>query len=175
MHGPSLPQRKDALRSEKLMHCKKRILHCFSSCTPNTRCDGTGAAKLTAAEACCARKYRHFGEQKQRCCRRSLPHASCAAPGAIQVAAAKACCGTHQLSRWLPENKAMNELYLERFVNIATGQVIMDGNARWARRRGLPVSAGHARGVEALCGVIQACCEWGIPALTVRQPCSTLN
>lgn len=100
MHGPSLPQRKDALRSDKLMHWKKRKLHC--SGTPDTRCDGTGAAKLTAAEACRARKYRHFGEQELRCCRRGLQHASCAAPGAIQVAAAKACCGTHQLSQRLP-------------------------------------------------------------------------
>jgi undecaprenyl pyrophosphate synthase len=49
-------------------------------------------------------------------------------------------------------------------------QIIMDGNARWARRRALPVSAGHAQGVEALRRVVAACLEWGIPALTVRGP-----
>ena len=49
-------------------------------------------------------------------------------------------------------------------------QIIMDGNARWARRRALPVSAGHAQGVEALRRVVAACLEWGIPALTVRRP-----
>jgi len=46
----------------------------------------------------------------------------------------------------------------------------MDGNARWARRHALPVSAGHAQGVEALRRVVAACLEWGIPALTVRRP-----
>lgn len=45
--------------------------------------------------------------------------------------------------------------------------VIMDGNARWARERGLPVSAGHERGVDALRLVVRCCRAWGVPALTV--------
>lgn len=45
--------------------------------------------------------------------------------------------------------------------------VIMDGNARWAQRQGLPVAIGHQRGVEALRMLVQCCCEWSIPCLTV--------
>ncbi len=45
--------------------------------------------------------------------------------------------------------------------------IIMDGNGRWARRRGLPRSAGHAAGTEALRDIIRACDDWGIEALSI--------
>lgn len=45
--------------------------------------------------------------------------------------------------------------------------IIMDGNGRWAKRRGLPRSAGHAAGTEALRDIIRACDDWGIEALTI--------
>ena len=45
--------------------------------------------------------------------------------------------------------------------------IIMDGNGRWARARGLPRLAGHRAGVENLRRVIEACIEFGIPYLTV--------
>lgn len=45
--------------------------------------------------------------------------------------------------------------------------VIMDGNGRWATKRGLPRSAGHAAGVEALRDVIRASDDWGIQCLTI--------
>ncbi|GAB4824520.1 hypothetical protein Ancab_007396 [Ancistrocladus abbreviatus] len=45
--------------------------------------------------------------------------------------------------------------------------VIMDGNVRWATRRGLPSSAGHEEGVQSLKKVIEMCCKWGIKVLTV--------
>lgn len=45
--------------------------------------------------------------------------------------------------------------------------IILDGNRRWARARGLPERAGHAAGVGALRTVVAACVAWGIPALTV--------
>jgi undecaprenyl diphosphate synthase len=45
--------------------------------------------------------------------------------------------------------------------------VIMDGNRRWARARGLPDRAGHTAGVDALQTAVAACLDWGIPALTV--------
>ncbi|WP_217267391.1 isoprenyl transferase [Thermanaeromonas sp. C210] len=45
--------------------------------------------------------------------------------------------------------------------------IIMDGNGRWALRRGLPRAAGHRAGVEALREVVKACLEWGIQILTV--------
>jgi undecaprenyl diphosphate synthase len=44
--------------------------------------------------------------------------------------------------------------------------VIMDGNGRWAVRRGLPRTAGHKAGVEALKGVVKACPDLGIEVLT---------
>ena len=45
--------------------------------------------------------------------------------------------------------------------------IIMDGNGRWATSRGLPRSAGHAAGVEALRDVIRASDDWGIQCLTI--------
>jgi undecaprenyl diphosphate synthase len=45
--------------------------------------------------------------------------------------------------------------------------IIMDGNGRWARARGLPRMAGHRAGVENLRRVIEACVEFGIQYLTV--------
>ena len=45
--------------------------------------------------------------------------------------------------------------------------IIMDGNGRWAQERGLPRSAGHAAGTEALRDIIQACDDWGIYALSI--------
>ena len=45
--------------------------------------------------------------------------------------------------------------------------IIMDGNGRWAQNRGLPRSAGHAAGTEALREIIRATDDWGIAALTI--------
>lgn len=45
--------------------------------------------------------------------------------------------------------------------------IIMDGNGRWAVNRGLPRSAGHAAGTEALREIIRATDDWGIGALTI--------
>ena len=45
--------------------------------------------------------------------------------------------------------------------------VIMDGNGRWARSRGLPRIAGHRRGVESVRAVIEECCRLGIGQLTL--------
>jgi undecaprenyl diphosphate synthase len=42
----------------------------------------------------------------------------------------------------------------------------MDGNGRWAKRRGLPRIMGHQRGVDALKDLLRCCRDWGIPALT---------
>jgi len=44
--------------------------------------------------------------------------------------------------------------------------VIMDGNGRWARQRGLPRVMGHRAGVEALKRTLRLCSDWGIGALT---------
>jgi len=45
--------------------------------------------------------------------------------------------------------------------------IIMDGNGRWASRRGLPRSVGHRRGVEAVRRTVRAAIELGIPYLTI--------
>ena len=45
--------------------------------------------------------------------------------------------------------------------------IILDGNGRWAQSRGLPRSAGHASGTEALRDIIRASDDWGIEALSL--------
>ncbi|HLO01882.1 MAG TPA: isoprenyl transferase [Symbiobacteriaceae bacterium] len=44
--------------------------------------------------------------------------------------------------------------------------VIMDGNGRWAQRRGLPRPLGHRAGVEALKGIVRAVPDFGVEMLT---------
>ncbi|EDX73743.1 undecaprenyl diphosphate synthase [Coleofasciculus chthonoplastes PCC 7420] len=44
--------------------------------------------------------------------------------------------------------------------------VIMDGNGRWAKRRGIPRIMGHRRGVDTLKQLLRCCDDWGIQALT---------
>ncbi len=44
--------------------------------------------------------------------------------------------------------------------------VIMDGNGRWAKSRGLPRIRGHQKGVDTLKDLLRCCKDWGIPALT---------
>ncbi len=45
--------------------------------------------------------------------------------------------------------------------------IIMDGNGRWAKRRGLPRSAGHKAGAENLIKIAEECEKIGIKYLTV--------
>lgn len=45
--------------------------------------------------------------------------------------------------------------------------IIMDGNGRWARKRGVPRVAGHRAGAENLRRIINACVEFGIKILTI--------
>ncbi len=45
--------------------------------------------------------------------------------------------------------------------------VIMDGNGRWAARRGLPRAAGHRAGVEPVRMAVETCARLGIQALTL--------
>lgn len=45
--------------------------------------------------------------------------------------------------------------------------IIMDGNGRWALKRGLPRLAGHKAGTENLRRVIRACVEFGVKYLTI--------
>ena len=45
--------------------------------------------------------------------------------------------------------------------------IIMDGNRRWAKKRNLPIAAGHKAGAETLQKIIEVSMELGIKYLTV--------
>lgn len=45
--------------------------------------------------------------------------------------------------------------------------IIMDGNGRWARARGLPRAIGHHRGAEAVRRAVEASIEFGVKYLTL--------
>src|SRR5437763_16866523 len=45
--------------------------------------------------------------------------------------------------------------------------IIMDGNGRWARRRGLPRVAGHRAGIRAVREVVEGSAELGVGVLTL--------
>jgi undecaprenyl diphosphate synthase len=45
--------------------------------------------------------------------------------------------------------------------------IIMDGNRRWARARGVPEAQGHAAGVEAIRPIVRHCTAIGVEALTI--------
>lgn len=61
--------------------------------------------------------------------------------------------------------------------------IIMDGNGRWAKARGLPRSAGHKAGAEAMRKVLRAAGEAGVECLTIyafssenwRRPAEEIN
>ena len=61
--------------------------------------------------------------------------------------------------------------------------IIMDGNRRWARSRGMPPMFGHQRGAEAVRRTVEGCREHGIRYLTLfafssenwRRPASEVN
>lgn len=45
--------------------------------------------------------------------------------------------------------------------------IIMDGNRRWARERGVPIAQGYRRGIEALRAAVRAAISSGVSRLTV--------
>jgi undecaprenyl diphosphate synthase len=45
--------------------------------------------------------------------------------------------------------------------------IIMDGNGRWAQRRGLPRIVGHRRGIESVRAVVEEGCRLGLDQLTL--------
>ena len=45
--------------------------------------------------------------------------------------------------------------------------IIMDGNGRWAQRRGMPRSTGHIHGAKAVNGIVEAAARAGIRTLTL--------
>jgi len=61
--------------------------------------------------------------------------------------------------------------------------IIMDGNRRWARARGMPPVFGHQRGAEAVRRTVEGCRDWGIRYLTLfafssenwKRPATEIN
>lgn len=45
--------------------------------------------------------------------------------------------------------------------------IVMDGNGRWARSRGMPRAAGHRAGVKTARAMVEACAEKGVRVLTL--------
>ncbi|MBL1067741.1 isoprenyl transferase [Streptomyces sp. 7-21] len=45
--------------------------------------------------------------------------------------------------------------------------IVMDGNGRWAKQRGLPRTEGHKRGEEVVLEVVQGCIELGVRHLSL--------
>lgn len=63
-----------------------------------------------------------------------------------------------------PEDITLASLDLTRLPSHLS--IIMDGNGRWAKARGLERSEGHAAGVDALRETITACVRLGVPTLS---------
>jgi len=62
----------------------------------------------------------------------------------------------------LSESRILNPESLPQHVAI-----IMDGNGRWAKSRGLPRTAGHKKGADALRNMLDACRDAGVEYLTI--------
>ena len=45
--------------------------------------------------------------------------------------------------------------------------IIMDGNGRWAKKKGLPRVAGHRKGIETVREIVEACANLGVEFLTL--------
>jgi undecaprenyl diphosphate synthase len=45
--------------------------------------------------------------------------------------------------------------------------IIMDGNGRWAKKRGLPRAAGHKSGIESVRDIVETCSDLGVKYLTL--------
>ena len=45
--------------------------------------------------------------------------------------------------------------------------IIMDGNGRWAQKKGLPRGKGHLKGAKTVEKIAQFCSDWGIEVLTL--------
>lgn len=76
---------------------------------------------------------------------------------------------TNSASRGVPYGSQSQEVIAQRS-KLAVPKhlaVIMDGNSRWAKAKGLPTAFGHEQGVESLLNLVKMCARWGVVALTV--------
>jgi len=61
----------------------------------------------------------------------------------------------------LDENKSVHGLVVKHLA------IIMDGNRRWAKKKGFSPAMGHWNGAETLTEIVAACSQHGIKTLTV--------
>jgi len=80
-------------------------------------------------------------------------------------------------------NPAIQTKQTDETVIPAHVAIIMDGNGRWAKARGLPRTAGHYQGAETVRRVVESCIENGVGFLTLfgfssenwKRPASEVN
>jgi len=70
-------------------------------------------------------------------------------------------------SKGMPDRGAELLLHIDRSALPAHIAIIMDGNGRWARKRGMPRVAGHRAGINAVREVVEGSAELGIRVLTL--------
>ena len=66
-----------------------------------------------------------------------------------------------------PDNTAIEPTFLPADELPRHVAIIMDGNRRWARQKGLPELDGHAAGVEAIREILRHSVKRGVPVLTL--------
>ncbi len=71
------------------------------------------------------------------------------------------------IRRWFTKSAEKSGLVLDPQKLPRHIAIIMDGNGRWARRRGLPRLAGHRAGMNKVKEVIRACDDLGVECLTL--------
>src|SRR3954454_16055963 len=96
----------------------------------------------------CGRSTRPWPAKKKRSCRSDVQHSGSAKPLSSPLNDATGETGGVQQP---PRHVA----------------IIMDGNGRWARARGLPRTAGHNRGAEAVRRTLKAAAKAGVQYLTL--------
>ena len=68
---------------------------------------------------------------------------------------------------WLKKKKIFCRYRNSVTENLQHIAIIMDGNGRWAKKKGLPRSAGHKKGAETLQKIAEAAADEGVKYLTV--------
>ncbi|MFH0734757.1 MAG: isoprenyl transferase [bacterium] len=72
------------------------------------------------------------------------------------------------MKRYLSEKTIKEIEEVKKLGNIPNHiAIIMDGNGRWAKQRGLPRVAGHKRGVEVVREMVEVCTQLGVKYLTL--------
>lgn len=68
---------------------------------------------------------------------------------------------------WQPKKGEKGQVLIDTARIPAHIAIIMDGNGRWAKKRGLPRTMGHRAGVEAIRDIVKECSRLGVQVLTV--------